>query len=104
MLFRSNQECTDFISSVPTTWDETVALDGKVGEYVVIARRKGNTWYIGAINNWTPIDLTIDIAKLGNFSMYEAFEDGVNAHKIATDYTNIINDDIKGYIFHNSIS
>lgn len=85
--YSNNQECTDFISSVPTTWDETVALDGKVGEYVVIARRKGNTWYIGAINNWTPIDLTIDIAKLGNFSIYEAFEDGVNAHKIATDYT-----------------
>lgn len=85
--YSNNQECTDFISSIPTIWDETIALDGKVGEYVVIARRKDNTWYIGAINNWTPIDLTIDISKLGNYTTYEAFEDGINAHKIATDYT-----------------
>ena len=44
--YRREQECTDFISSVPTVWDETVVLDGKMGEYIVTARRKGNEWYI----------------------------------------------------------
>ena len=46
-------ECTEFIASVPTTWDETVGLDGRVGEYVSIARRKGDTWYVGGMPDWT---------------------------------------------------
>ena len=93
--YTNNQECTDFISKVPTTWDETVVIDGKVGKYIVIARRKGNQWYIGATNNWEPIDLSIDISKLGNFTQYEVFKDGFNSDKVASDYIhgqmNIIN-------------
>jgi alpha-glucosidase len=50
--YQKEQESTDFIAAVPTTFDETVALDGKVGEYVAIARRKGSTWHIGAMTNW----------------------------------------------------
>ncbi len=46
------KECTDFIAKVPTTWDETVPLDGKVSEYVAVARRKGNDWFVGAMTNW----------------------------------------------------
>jgi alpha-glucosidase len=52
--YMREQECTDFITSVPTTFDETVALDGKVGEYLALARRKGDTWFVGAMTNWTP--------------------------------------------------
>ena len=71
------QECTDFIAAIPTTTDETVALDGKVGEYAAIARKKGDTWYVGAMTNWTPRELTLDFSFLGEGS-YQAviFKDG----------------------------
>lgn len=62
--YRREQECTDFISSVPTVWDETVVLDGKMGEYIVTARRKGNEWYIGGITNWIPRELEIDLSLI----------------------------------------
>jgi alpha-glucosidase len=81
------QESTDFISQIPTVFDETVAIDGKVGEYVAIARRKDNTWYVGAMSNWNARDITIDFSFLGEGN-YEAviFKDGINADKDATDY------------------
>ena len=88
--YQKEQESTDFIAKVPTTFNETVALDGKVGEYVSIARRKGDTWFIGAMNNWNARDITVDLSFLptGN---YEAvvFQDGVNADRDATDYKTI---------------
>ncbi len=86
-IYIKEQECTDFITSVPTTFDETVPLDGKVGEYVAIARRKGDTWYVGAMSNWTARDLTLDFSFLGD-GVYNAivFKDGVNADRVATDY------------------
>jgi alpha-glucosidase len=86
-IYMKEQECTDFITKVPTTYDETVALDGKVGEYAAIARRKGNTWYVGAMSNWNPHDLTLDFSFLGD-GVYEAvvFKDGINADRDATDY------------------
>lgn len=85
--YMQNQECTDFIAQVPTTFDETIALDGQLGEYTVIARRKGSTWYLAAMTDWTPRDLTIDLSFLGA-GQYQAdiFADGVNAQKDATDY------------------
>jgi hypothetical protein len=77
----------DFITKVPTMFDETVALEGKVGEYVAVARRKGDTWYVGAMSNWDPRELTLDMSFLGA-GVHEAvvFEDGVNADRDATDY------------------
>jgi alpha-glucosidase len=86
-IYIKEQECTDFITSVPTTFDATVALDGKVGEYVLLARRKGDTWYVGAMTNWTSRDLKIDFSFLGNGD-YQAtvFKDGINADRDATDY------------------
>ena len=81
------QECTDFIAKVPTTFDETIALDGKIAEYITIARRKGNSWFVGCMTNWTPRSCTIDLSFLGEGN-YEAeiFADGVNADREATDY------------------
>lgn len=82
-----NQECTDFIAQVPTTFDETKALDGKLGEYIVIARRKGTTWYVAAMTDWTPRDLAIDLSFLGTGKhQAEIFADGINAMKEASDY------------------
>lgn len=81
------QECLDFISKIPTTWDETIGLDGRAGEYCVIARRKGATWYIAAMTNWQPRDLTIRLDGLrGLEKKANIFADGVNADREATDY------------------
>jgi alpha-glucosidase len=86
-IYMKEQECTDFIAKVPTTWDETMPLDGKVGEYVALARRKANDWFVGAMTNWTERDITLDFSFLpaGNYTA-EVFKDGVNANKNATDY------------------
>jgi Glycoside hydrolase 97. len=86
-IYMKEQECTDFITSTPTTFDETVALDGKVGEYAALARRKGTTWYVGAMSNWDARTLTLDFSFLGA-GIYEAvvFKDGINADHDATDY------------------
>ena len=90
-----NQECVDFIASVPTVWDETVALDGKLGEYSVIARRKGDTWYIGAITNWKARSIEIDLNRIGRINgMSRIYQDGVNANRNAEDYQ-IIDKEIK---------
>lgn len=86
-IYKREQECTGFITKIPVSFDETVALDGKVGEYVAIARRKGDDWFVGAMSNWTPHDLTLDFSFLpdGNYEA-EIFRDGINADRDATDY------------------
>jgi alpha-glucosidase len=86
-IYRKEQECTDFITKVPVCFDETVPLGGKVAEYVAIARRKGDTWFVGAMTNWTPREITIDCSFLGSGEYTaEIFSDGVNADRDATDY------------------
>ena len=90
-IYQREQECTDYIALVPTTFDETKSLDGKVGEFISLARRKGTTWYAGAMTNWDAREITIDLSFLGEGS-YRAilFEDGINANKEATDYKKTI--------------
>ncbi|MDD5150789.1 MAG: glycoside hydrolase family 97 protein [Flavobacterium sp.] len=85
--YMKEQESTSFISQIPTTFDETIALDGKVGEYVAIARRKEDKWFIGGLTNWSSREMTIDFSFLdkGTYSA-EIFKDGINANKDATDY------------------
>ena len=84
-----NQECTDYLASIPVTWDETRALEAKPGEYVAVAKRKGNKWYIGAIANTKVRDrklsLPLDFLGDGQYQMV-AFEDGINANRQAMDY------------------
>ena len=90
-IYQREQECTDYIAAVPTTFDETQALDGKVGDFVAIARRKGTTWFAGAMTNWDARQMTIDLSFLGE-GTYRAilFNDGVNADKDGTDYTKTV--------------
>jgi alpha-glucosidase len=80
-------EAMEFLAPVPTEWDETKALDGRIAEYVVVARRNGPDWYVGGMTDWTPRDLEIDLSFLpqGSFTM-EAYQDGVNADRYASDY------------------
>ena len=85
--YMKEQECTDFIAKVPTTFDKTVPLAAEVGDYVAIAREKDNVWYVGAMTNWDERDLTLDLSflKNGNYEA-EIFKDGINADRDATDY------------------
>ena len=80
-------EIMQFLAPVPTEWDETKVLDGRIAEYVVVARRNGRDWYMGAMTDWTPRNLEIDLSFLseGNFTM-EAYQDGANADRNASDY------------------
>ena len=79
--------CTEFIAKIPTVWDETEALDGKVGEYCIIARRAGDVWYVGGMTNWDERELEIDLSFLGegNYAATE-FVDGPNANKLGRDF------------------
>ncbi|MGZ5219254.1 MAG: glycoside hydrolase family 97 protein [Chitinophagaceae bacterium] len=77
----------ELLGSIPTTWDTTIVLDGKLGDYIITARKKGNDWFIGAMTDWTPRDLTINLSFLDKAN-YEATicEDGLNADRYASDY------------------
>jgi len=83
-------EIMDFLGPVPSEWDETRVLDARIAEYAVVARRNGRDWYIGAMSDWTPRNVDIDLSFLpeGNFTM-EAYQDGVNADRNASDYKKI---------------
>lgn len=85
--YMQNDDCTRFIAAVPTTWDETRALNAKAGEYAVVAKRKGNQWFIGAINNGTPrtLDLHLDFLRQGNWRL-TSYSDGSNADYQAMHY------------------
>jgi alpha-glucosidase len=80
-------EAMEFLSAVPTEWDETRVLDASIAEYVAVARRNGKDWYVGAMTDWTPRNLQVDLSFLpeGNFTM-EVYQDGVNADRYASDY------------------
>ena len=86
--YEKEQECTDFIASVPNVnLDETLVLQGKLGESIVTARRKGNDWYVGGMTDWTPRDITLDFSFLGEGEYtVTLFRDGLNADKQAEDY------------------
>ncbi|WP_205686363.1 glycoside hydrolase family 97 protein [Chitinophaga parva] len=85
--YMAEKECTELISAVPTVWDNTMALNGEMGQYISIARQSGNYWYVGSLNNWTARNLTLDLGFLGNgHYKAEVFKDGANADRAAKDY------------------
>ncbi|MCX6169390.1 MAG: glycoside hydrolase family 97 protein [Ignavibacteriales bacterium] len=83
-------ECMEFLSAVPVQWDDTKILDAKVSEYVLAARRNGEKWFLGAMTNWTPRDLTIDFSFMldGEYKI-TIWKDGINADRNADDYKKI---------------
>ena len=88
--YYQNDDCTRYIASVPTTWDETRCLEARAGEYVVVAKRKGSKWFIGAITNGTPRDLTLSLNFLGSGQhKLTAYKDGVNADYQAMHYNKV---------------
>lgn len=87
-IYRKEQECTRFIASLPNhPIDETRVLQGKLGEYIVSARRVGDNWYVGGMTDWNAREVLLDFSFLGD-GTYRAtlFEDGVNADEQAVDY------------------
>jgi alpha-glucosidase len=88
--YMKEQETTDFIVKIPVVWDDIVGIDGKVGEYLLLARRSGNEWFVGGITDWTARDMNLDLSFLpaGNYSM-EIFQDGINADRYAGDYKHL---------------
>lgn len=86
--YNQEQSTVDFITQIPTVWNETVVLHGKVGEYIAVARRKGKNWYIGAMTNWTPRNLNLDLSFLKDNQKYsmKIYKDGVNAERFAEDF------------------
>lgn len=87
-LYYRNAECTEFITQVPTIWDETRVLHAKVGEYVVVAKRKGNKWFVGGMTNdkERSVDISFDFLPDGKSYKATYFEDGINAGHQAMDY------------------
>ncbi len=85
--YEREPECTQFIAEIPTVWAQTVALDGKVGQYAVLARRAGDDWYVGGMTDWNARETEVDLSFLpdGDYRM-TIIKDGVNADKIARDF------------------
>ncbi len=81
------RECTEFIARMPVEWDETRVLEAKVGDYVALARRRGEAWFVGAITDWEArtFALTLDFLEGGTYEM-ELIRDGANAATRAIDY------------------
>jgi alpha-glucosidase len=77
----------ELLGSIPTVWDTTIVIDGKIGDYIITARKKGKDWYIGAMTDWTARELNIDLSFLGegNYAA-EICEDGINADRYPSDY------------------
>lgn len=80
-------ECMEFLSAVPSVWDDTKVLEAKVSDYIAVARRSGNVWYVGAMTDWDPrtMELKLDFLDEGNYSM-KIWKDGINANKHAADF------------------
>ena len=91
--YMKEQETTDFIVSIPVVWDDIIGIDGKVGDYLLLARRSGKEWFVGAITDWTSRDMDLDLSFLpaGKYSM-DIFQDGMNADRYAADYKHLKTD------------
>ena len=81
-----NRESFHFLSAIPTVWDETRVLEGKVGEYIVLARRSGDIWYIAGLNGWNERDVRVDVTFQRGEYLIEVMEDGQNAEFLAKDF------------------
>jgi len=82
------RESAQFMSEIPTTWDETRVLEAGIGDHIVMARRNGKNWYMGALNGGSAKDFQLDLSFLeGEKYNVVIMEDGPNAQMMAQDYT-----------------
>lgn len=90
--YRKEPECLRFLSKVPSVWEKTFAIDGKVGDYVIVARQAADgLWYIGAMTDWNARELRFksDFLPEGEYEM-ETYQDGINADRNAQDYKRMV--------------
>ena len=87
----------NLLGSIPATWDETIILEGNIGEYIVTARRKNNDWFIAGMNNDSARKITLPTGMIspGNYTATICM-DGLNAHSYGSDYTIIEEDLVPG--------
>jgi alpha-glucosidase len=80
-------ECMEFMAAVPSVWDDTKVLDAKVSDYIAVARRSGDTWYVGAMTDWDArsLELNLDFLESGDYNM-KIWKDGINADRNASDF------------------
>ena len=85
--YMKEQETVDFITDIPTVWDETRILQGALGKFIVTARRSGDKWYVGGLTDWSERDLSLDLSNLVK-GQHNAvlYRDGINAVRNGTDY------------------
>jgi alpha-glucosidase len=77
----------EMLEAVPTTWDESVGLDGRLGEWALLARRKGGEWWVAAMTDWSRRTVEVPTAFLGSGAWGATiWSDGANADKVGTDY------------------
>jgi alpha-glucosidase len=84
----AGQPAFQFIRDVPVSWDETRVLNGEPGEFITVARRRGEEWDLGSITNWTARNLRVPLSFLAAGKRYtaEIYEDGADA---ATEPTHV---------------
>ena len=80
-------QAMEFLKEVPTVWDDTKVLDAKVSDYILLVRKNGSKWFLGAMTDWDQRELDIDFNFLpeGNYKI-RIWQDGVNANKHAADF------------------
>jgi alpha-glucosidase len=91
--YMKEPECLEFLTKVPTVWDETIVLAAEVAGYIALARRSGDEWYIGAMTGATGRELPIDFSflKSGKYTI-DIYRDGINADRCAIDYKKVTKD------------
>jgi alpha-glucosidase len=89
-LYQREPEIMEFLGPVPSVWDETRVLAARLGDYVVVARRSGRDWYLGAMTDWTAreLEVPLDFLPEGSYQL-DAYQDGVNADRWASDYKRV---------------
>lgn len=89
--YLKEKECFGFMAKVPVVWDKIIVLDAKVGDFVLVARKKEDDWYVAGMTDWQPRVLNLDMSFLddGEYTA-EIFSDGLNAHRYASDYKKLV--------------
>jgi len=82
----------EFLSVVPTVWDNTIVLDSKISDHILMARKSGKEWYVGAMTDGSAKELELDLSFLDKDQSYNMIilQDGINAHRYASDFKKIV--------------
>ncbi len=85
--YLAEEECMQFLAAVPTVWDDTHVLEAEFGNHILIARKSGEEWYVGAMTDWNAHDFELDLSFLapGSYDI-QYYQDGINSEKYGSDY------------------